>query len=88
MTCAILVTPSLEEGQRKNHSRLAVYQFTLFWQPAWKHHQPVQQLQGHGVSIVVGHQVHSLVAQTQVGHQGFNHTGLLEDGVLMGPLVH
>jgi len=50
-------------------------------------HTPVEQLQGHSVSIVMGHQINSLVAQTQVSHQGLDHTGLLEDGVLVGSLV-
>lgn len=47
---------------------------------------PVEQLQGHSVSIVVGHHIHSLVAQTQVSHQGLHHAGLLEDGVPVGSL--
>lgn len=49
-------------------------------------HIPVEQLQGHGVSIVVRHQVHSLIDQTQVGHQGLHHAGLLENRVLVGSL--
>ena len=49
-------------------------------------HIPEEQLQGHSVSIVMGHQSHSLVAQTQVSHQGLHHTGLLEDGVPVGTL--
>lgn len=49
-------------------------------------HTPVEQLQGHSVSIVVGHQIHSLVAQTQVSHQGLHYAGLLEDGVPVGSL--
>lgn len=49
-------------------------------------HIPEEQLQGHSVSIVMGHQIHSLVAQTQVSHQCLHHTGLLEDGVPVGSL--
>lgn len=49
-------------------------------------HTPVEQLQGHGVSVVVRHQIDSLVAQTQVGHQGLHRTGLLKDGVPVGSL--
>lgn len=55
-------------------------------QRAHAHTVPVEQLQGHSVPIVVGHQVHALVAQTQVSHQRLHHTGLLENGVFVGPL--
>ena len=34
----------------------------------------------------MGDQVDALTAQTQVGQQGLHHTGLLEDGVPVGPL--
>lgn len=47
---------------------------------------PIEQLQGHGVSVVMGNQIQSLVAQTQMSHQGFHNTGLLENGVLVGSL--
>lgn len=47
---------------------------------------PVEQFQGHSVSIVMGEQVDPLLCQTQVGHQRLHNTGLLKDGVAVGPL--
>lgn len=47
---------------------------------------PVEQLQGHRVSIVVGHNIHLLIDEAQVSHQGLHHTGLLKYGVLVWPL--
>lgn len=49
-------------------------------------HTPVEELQGHSVSIVVRNHVDSLVDQTQVGHQSLHHTGLLKDRVLVWSL--
>lgn len=46
---------------------------------------PVEQFQGHSVSIVMGEQVNPLLHQTQVGHQRLHNTGLLKDGVAVGP---
>lgn len=47
---------------------------------------PIEQLKSDGVSIVVGNQVDSLVAEPQVSHQGLHHSGLFKNGVLVGSL--
>lgn len=47
---------------------------------------PIQQLKSDGVPVVMGNQVDSLVTESQVSHQGLHHTGLLENGVLVGSL--
>lgn len=47
---------------------------------------PIQQLKSDGVSVVVGNQVDSLVAEPQVSHQGLHHTGLFKNGVLVRSL--
>lgn len=87
VTCAVLVT-SVQQ-QERNHrgggvSSLSFY--SVIKGVPWHTHRPVEQLQGHGVSVIVGHHIHSLVAQTQVSRQSLHHTGLLEDGVLVGSL--
>lgn len=89
MTCAILVAPGIKE--KKNNRQRAeeeIIIFTLFFIICMNKlaHTPVEQLQGHSVSVVMGHQVDPLVAQTQVGHQRLHYTGLLEDGVPVRPL--
>lgn len=47
---------------------------------------PVEQLQRHRVSVVVGHHVHPLVAEAQVSNQSLHHAGLLKYGILVRPL--
>lgn len=90
---AVLVTPGLVAGQRKKTTQREgggeqdlLYFLIICINTLTHTHIPVEQLQGHSVSIVVGHQIHSLVAQTQVSHQGLHHTGLLEDWVPVGSL--
>lgn len=96
VTCAILVTPGLVRRMDKQQHRKRERRFGKFIASRRCRqfcentlaltHVPVEQLQGHSVAVVVGHQVHSLVAQAQVSHQGLHHTGLLENGVLVGSL--
>lgn len=73
-----LLVKFAERRQNKRLTSVFLCAFSLF--------PPVEQLEGYGVSVVVGDEVDPLVAEPQVGQQGLHHTGLLEDGVLVGSL--
>lgn len=77
----------MEKQQQQNREKgVLVRNFSRWcWQFTYTD-VPIEKLQGHSVPIVMRQQIDSLVAQTQVSHQGLHHSGLLKNGVLVGSL--